>query len=292
VPVPLNRRTFWRFATRLSLERCARDGYLSLIVGWSDGHAHSWTGVCALGRSLAVSPKGAELAIRFPIKEHHRSISIVVADDHPSVRHGVADLLRSNSSMNVVSVCNDGPTALEAIRKWSPDVAVLDIFLPGLTGLDVLARIAADGLATKVLFLAATASERQHTRAVVQGIVFKEEALTELVGCIRTLAEGQRWSSSALVSAALEHETKRRSPSQHLTQLLTIRERQVVLLIADGLSNKEAARRLGLSEGTIKIYLYNIYRKLHVNNRTALAAVAIAHRNDLTSTRGHKKVKS
>jgi len=71
--------------------------------------------------------------------------------------------------MNVVAVCSDGTRALEAIRKWSPDVAVLDIAMPGLSGLDVLATIAADGLATRVVLLAATASDEQIARAVAGG---------------------------------------------------------------------------------------------------------------------------
>ena len=154
----------------------------------------------------------------------------------------------------------------------------------------MLASIAADGLATKVVLLTATASDRQLLRAIadgVHGIVLKEEALTELVRCIRAVAEGRKWLPMALVNAALERETKRRSTSQRLTQLLTIRERQVVLLIADGLSNKEIGRRLELSEGTVKIHLHNIYQKLQVNNRTALAALAIAHRDELALPGGN-----
>jgi RNA polymerase sigma factor (sigma-70 family) len=218
------------------------------------------------------------------MKDQRRSISIVVADDHPVVLHGLADVLRANSDMNVVAVCSDGATALEAIRKWSPNVAVLDILMPGLTGLDVLARIVADGLATKVVFLTATASDAQLVRAVsdgAQAIVLKEEALSELVQCIRAVAEGRVWLPLAVINAALEREAKRRSKSQILTQLLTIRERQVVLLIADGLSNKEVGRRLQVSEGTVKIHLHNIYQKLQVNNRTALATLAVTHRDEL-----------
>jgi two-component system, NarL family, nitrate/nitrite response regulator NarL len=224
------------------------------------------------------------------VKDQEHSISIVVADDHPFVLHGVADVLRSNPDMDVVAVCNDGATALEAIRKCSPDVAVLDIAMPQLTGLDVLASIATDDLATKVVLLAATASDEQIVRAIargVRGIVLKEEALTELARCIRAVAEGRKWLPVALVDAALERETKRRSTSQRLTELLTTRERQIVLLVADGLSNKEVGRKLNLSEGTVKIHLHNIYQKLHVNNRTTLATLAIAHRAELDLPEGN-----
>ena len=126
------------------------------------------------------------------MKDQNRPISIVLADDHPVVLHGVAELLRSNDDMNIVAVCSDGATAVEAIREQSPNIAVLDISMPGLTGLDVLASIAAEGFPTKVVLLAATASDEQIARAVaggVHGIVLKEEALSELVQCIRAVAE-------------------------------------------------------------------------------------------------------
>src|SRR5262245_6246088 len=98
--------------------------------------------------------------------------------------------------MNIVATCSNGATALEAVRKWSPNVAVLDISMPGLTGLDVLARIAAEGFPTKVVLLAATANDQQIARAVadgVHGIVLKEEALPELVQCIRAVVKGCQW---------------------------------------------------------------------------------------------------
>jgi two-component system nitrate/nitrite response regulator NarL len=218
------------------------------------------------------------------MKARSRCISIVLADDHPVVLRGLADVLRSNPDMNVVALCSDGATTLEAIRKWSPNVAVLDVLMPEMSGLDVLTRITADGLATKVIILTATASDAQLLRAIAagaQGIVLKEEALTNLVQCIRTVAEGRPWLPSAVVNAALERETGRRSASQHLTQSLTMRERQIALLVADGLANKEVGRRLEVSEGTVKIHLHNIYQKLHVNNRTTLAALAITYRDEL-----------
>src|SRR5262249_25019582 len=258
--------------------------------GWYRGHLGTRARLCAWWIAYRLEfLSGCRISnpVVGVVKDQHHSISIVVADDHPVVLHGVADVLRSDSDMNVVAICRDGATALEAIRKYSPNVAVLDIVMPGLSGLDVLATIAADGLATKVVFLAATVTDEQVARAVaggVRGIVLKEEALTALVQCIRAVAEGRQWLPVARVNAALERESKRRSTSQRLTQLLTIRERQIVLLIADGLSNKEIGRRLELSEGTVKIHLHNIYQKLQVNNRTSLATLAVGHRDELVVT--------
>ena len=105
---------------------------------------------------------------------------------------------------------------------------------------------------------------------------------------IRTVRSTRSQSTSADESfnAALERETGRRSAHQRLTQLLTTRERQIILLVAEGLSNKAVGRRLELSEGTVKIHLHNVYQKLQVNNRTTLAALAIAYRDELALPRG------
>jgi len=92
------------------------------------------------------------------------AISIVVTDDHPAVLHGVVDVLKSNSDMNVVAACTSGTAALRAIRELAPTVAVVDILMPGLNGLDLVASISAERCPTNVVVLTATASEEQLTR--------------------------------------------------------------------------------------------------------------------------------
>jgi len=215
-----------------------------------------------------------------------RVTSIVVADDHPIVLHAVTGLLNSQADMKVIASCSDGTAAVDAIRKWSPDIAVLDIAMPGFSGLDVLASIAAANAATKVIFLTATAKDDQLLTALARGakgIMLKDTALQDLVRCVREVAAGRNWFPTDVVDAALERETGRRLQRELIEEGLTARERQVMLLVSEGLSNKEIGRRLGLSEGTIKIHLHNIYEKIGVPNRTALTAVAIAHRDELVS---------
>ena len=193
------------------------------------------------------------------------TISIVLADDHPAVLHGVVDVLRSNSDMTVVAACTDGATALNAIRKSAPTVAVLDIYMPDLSGLDVLTRLSAERSMTKVVFLTATANDEQILTAVARGakgIVLKERALSELVQSVRAVAAGSTWLPPDLIDAALEREVGRNSVRRRLGQSLTCRERQITLMVAEGLSNKEIGRRLDVSEGTVKIHLHNIYKKI------------------------------
>jgi DNA-binding NarL/FixJ family response regulator len=219
------------------------------------------------------------------MKPRFRPISIIVADDHPAVLHGVINVLQLNGDMKVLAACPDGAAAMQAVRKLKPDVAVLDIMMPGFTGLDALTSIVAEGQPTKVVFLTATATDAQLLEAIAggaMGVVLKDEALDELVRCIRAVATGHHWLPSHLIDAALERESERSSMSLRLAQSLTSREREVILSVAEGLSNKEVAHQLSLCEGTIKIHLHNIYKKIGVSNRTALTGLAITYRDQLS----------
>ena len=210
----------------------------------------------------------------------HTPISIAVACQ-PAFLHDITAILKSNSDMTVVASCSDGTAALQAISLLTPTVAVLDCSMPGLTGLDVLARISADRRATKVVLL--TASYRELLAAFARGakgVLLKEATPPELVHCIRHVAAGGHWLPSDLIDATLERDS-RRSASQRMFGSLTKREQQIVMMVSDGLSNKGVGRRLDLSEGTVKVHLHNIYRKLSVNNRTALTAMAVGSREDL-----------
>ena len=209
-------------------------------------------------------------------------ISIVVADDHPVVLHGVAGILRVQADMTILAACSDGASAANAIQQFAPDVAVLDIAMPSVSGLDVLSSVIASGLDTKVVFLTALASDDQILTAIAngaKGIVLKDAAFESLVACVREVAAGRQWFPVDLVETALRRDTQQRAESRRFVQRLTEREQEIVLLVAEGLSNKEIARRINLTEGTIKIHLHNIYDKLEVPNRTALTALAITYQH-------------
>jgi two-component system nitrate/nitrite response regulator NarL len=200
------------------------------------------------------------------------SISIVLADDHPLVLRGAAEILRAQTNMNVLALCTNGRAAAEAIRQLAPDVAVLDIVMPGLSGLEVLSAVTGEGNITKIVFLTAFGTDDNVLAAIAngaQGIVLKEAAPDSLVDCVRTVAAGRQWFPTDVVEPALRRDAVRQEEIDPFA-LLTPREQQVVRLVADGLSNKEIARRLNTSEGTTKTYLHTIYGKLEVPNRTAL----------------------
>src|SRR6266511_4067311 len=121
------------------------------------------------------------------------AISIVLADDHPVVLHGMASILRTQPDIKVVALCGDGIAAAKSIRTLVPDIAVLDISMPGLNGLDVLSGITSDGLSTKVIFLTAVATDSQILTAITRGakgIMLEDMATESLADCVRQVASG------------------------------------------------------------------------------------------------------
>jgi DNA-binding NarL/FixJ family response regulator len=216
-----------------------------------------------------------------------QSISVVVADDHPVVLHGITEILRPQPDINVVAACSGGRDATAAIRQFAPDVAVLDIVMPDLNGLDVLLSTVKHGSKTRVVFLTAVSTDDRILAAMTsgaKGLVFKDAALDNLVDCVREVARGKLWFPNDPVGAARERETGGRADDKCSIGALTPREGQVALLASEGLPDKQVARQLNLRESTVKRHLHNIYKKLGIPNRTALSALAITHRDRLTST--------
>jgi two-component system nitrate/nitrite response regulator NarL len=223
-----------------------------------------------------------------------RPVSVVVADDHPVVLHGITEILQAQPDISVVAACSAGRAATEAIQQFAPDVAVLDIIMPDLNGLDVLSSIVRDRFKTRVVLLTAVATDDRILAAMTggaKGLLFKDAAPDNLVDCVREVAKGKLWFPNGLVDAALERESGRQADGKCLIGSLTAREGQIALLVSDGLPNKQVARQLNLAEGTVKLHLHNIYEKLGIPNRTALSALAITHRDLLTSAEyiaGHR----
>jgi DNA-binding NarL/FixJ family response regulator len=204
--------------------------------------------------------------------------SILVADDHPYILQALEGLLGRQRGFEVIASVGDGPSALSMIRRLRPDIAVLDVNMPGLSGLDILRAIAKDKSRTRVVFLTAAITDGDVLEAVaagIAGLVLKQSAPDTLIDCLRRIGSGGEWLPPELVKAALTRETKRREEERLLEQVLTAREVEVVRLAAIGLSNRSIAGKLGVTEGTVKLHLHNIYTKLGVSNRTELTAMAL-----------------
>ena len=203
-----------------------------------------------------------------------------------------SDIVRNlgdHTDINIVLACSTGKVAAAAIRQFVPDVALLDIEIGDLNVLDILSSIAADGLKTKVVCLTGPAFGDGLTTAIAmgaKGILSKQAAPQNVVDCIRDVFHGEKWLPASLLDAQPEREMRPRRQGKRAMKALTVRERQIALLVCDGLSNKQLGEQLNLTEGTVKVHLHKIYRKLGVRNRAALSALAMASRASLkVSTR-------
>lgn len=207
--------------------------------------------------------------------------SVLIADDHPLVLRALKDLISSEADFEVTAAVTDGASALSSIRYHPPNLAVLDLTMPGHSGLSLLKIIAGEALPVRVIFLTASISDEQILDAItagVFGILHKESAPEVLIECMRHVAAGQKWLPPELVEPAITRQNDHRNRQRLQSELLTVREAEIVRLVSEGLSNKHIARNLGVSEGTVKIHLHNIYQKLRVDNRTRLAAMAFGWR--------------
>jgi len=206
------------------------------------------------------------------MSKRRQKVLLLIADDHPVFLRGLTSVFKAHPDIKVVAQCRDGLAAMQAIRELAPDIAMLDIAMPGLNGLDVLASVNAESLETRVMFLTAAVTDTQITDAIsggAKGIVFKSSSPDEIARSVRKVAAGKYQFPKDLAEAVRKRHARRQRP----IQLLTPRESDVTRFVIKGLSNKEIGRQMHLSEGTVKIHLHNIFKKLNVSNRTALATM-------------------
>ena len=213
-------------------------------------------------------------------------VSVIIADRFPIFLCGLASILLEQDDFDIVASCCNGTECIQAIRKLSPHLALLDISMPGQSGLEILATTAAEGLRTRVLLL--TASMEAHELAIAAargayGVVPKDASPETLIRCLRRVAAGRRmlpFVSSGEEPRRVQGRPARNRDTQDKLSLLTERERQIMQLVSEGLSNKEIGHWLDISDGTIKVHLHNIYQKLAINNRTTLAALAMCRQTE------------
>jgi DNA-binding NarL/FixJ family response regulator len=204
-------------------------------------------------------------------------ITLILADDHPLILDGMENLFRLEKDFKVMARCLDGEETLTAVRRHKPHVLILDIRMPGKGGLAVLQAMREENLATPVVLLTAAVDEDELAEAIrlgVRGLVLKELAPKLLVQCIRQVHAGGIWLEQHSVSTALQKLLQREAGRQEVAQMLTPREIEIIKQVAAGLRNLQIAKRLFISEGTVKIHLHNIYQKLNIDSRTKLTRYA------------------
>jgi two-component system nitrate/nitrite response regulator NarL len=203
-------------------------------------------------------------------------LSVVIADRRPVVLHCLSNLLDAEQDFRIVARCSDGASCIEAIRIFLPDVAVLDLSMLDMSGLAFLAKVGSQKRRTRLVCFGTSVEERELTALAGVGarsVFLQDQEFGTLAQTLRQIAASQAvWPLASLGDAA--NHAKIMAPERSLT--LTERERQIMHLVSEGLSNKEIGRRLSVSDGTIKVHLHHIFEKLQISNRTSLAALAIS----------------
>jgi DNA-binding NarL/FixJ family response regulator len=205
------------------------------------------------------------------------TIRVALADDHPIVLDGLEQLFRLEPDFELVARCRNIDEALSVIRRQAPDVLVLDLLMPGGSGLELLRAIHGEDRPTRVVLLTAVADDDQLLEAIrlgAEGIVLKDMAPQFLVQAVREVHRGESWLEKGLGGRALRRLLSREARGGAVQALLSAREREIVRLVAGGLRNRAIADRLAISEGTVKVHVHNIYQKLDVNGRIELTIYA------------------
>ncbi|MBQ4469712.1 MAG: response regulator transcription factor [Synergistaceae bacterium] len=200
------------------------------------------------------------------------AIRILLADDHPLTRSGIAEFVKREDSFELVAEAEDGTEAWDMIEQLRPDVALLDIRMPGLDGVSVAQRVKLAGLNTAIVMLTSYDAQQYviaSLRAGARGFVLKTVSPKELTTAINTVAKGGLYLDPEVASVV--------GSQDFIPEQLSAREREVLLLAAKGLSSKEVAKRLYISERTVQTHLASIYDKLGSRNKTEALLLALKY---------------
>ncbi len=209
------------------------------------------------------------------------SIKVMLADDHVLIREGIRQLLEFDGSIEVISEVNDGEECLNELLHVKPDVLLLDINMPKKNGVEVLEEIHRRNIDVKVLILTVHNEIEYLVKAVdigVDGYIVKDSGSAELKKAINCILNGENYIQPSLIPALNKRLVSRDSDKDKI-ELLTKRELEVLIQVANGMFNKEIATSLNISERTVKNHISNIFKKIDVNDRTQAAVFAI--KNDI-----------
>ena len=204
--------------------------------------------------------------------------TIVLADDHPIVRHGLRTVLAAAPGLEVVGEAADGLEAVEVVGRLQPDVLIVDVLMSGLSGLDVTRRVRQRSPLTIILVLSMHADEAYVLEALrngAAGYVVKDASGADLVQAVRTVANGGRYLSPSISARAIDAYVERaKGAALDLYDTLTNREREVLHLAAEGYGNPELARRLAISTRTVETHRAHLMQKLQLQSQTELVHYA------------------
>ncbi len=207
-------------------------------------------------------------------------IRILIADDHGIVRHGTHSLLEKEADFEIVGEAEDGRAAVEMTEALKPAIVVMDIAMPHLNGLDAAAQIVRRQPDVGIIILSMHEEEDYLVRALsagVRGYLLKETAQVELVRAVRSVAQKKAFFSPAIAKMLVEDFTRQMQKKgvADSYELLTEREREILQLLAEGKSNKEAATVLNVSPSTVETHRNNLMQKLNLHNTAEIVLYAV-----------------
>jgi len=208
----------------------------------------------------------------------NKLIRVVVADDHTVVRQGLCALLSAQSDLTVVGQTGEGLEVVDLVAKHKPDVLVLDLMLPNVSGFDIARQVAKLHPRCRVLILSMHATKAYVAEALrcgAAGYALKASDATEILRAIQEIAAGRRYLPPSMSEADLEPYETRDSGEFDPYDTLTGRERQVLKMVAEGLTNAAVADKLSISPRTVEIHRANAMRKLDLQNHAALVRYAV-----------------
>ena len=214
------------------------------------------------------------------------NITVCIVDDHPIFRQGLRQVLESDPHLRVVSEVGDGATALEQIQSLHPDVAVLDIELPGLDGLDLARNLQSLRCPVAILILSMHKEEQVVNAALdagVKGYILKENAVAEAVKAVKAVAAGEIYLCPAVSSYLLRrrHRAEALRTQKPVLDRLTPTERRVLKLIADNKTSRQIAEQLFISIRTVETHRANLCAKLDLRGSHPLLQFAIQHKSEM-----------
>ncbi len=208
------------------------------------------------------------------------AIEVMLVDDHSIVRQGIKSLISQDQGIKVVAEASDGKEALDLVKTKQPDVIVMDITLPVLNGIDASIAIKKRDKNVKILILSMHENRVFIEKALdcgIKGYLLKESAADEIIKAIKEVYAGRYYLSSKISSLVIQDYVENKKSKAKLSPktTLTSRERSVLQLVAEGLSNKEIAKKLNLALKTVLVHRNNIMRKLNTHNQAQLIRFAL-----------------
>jgi DNA-binding NarL/FixJ family response regulator len=215
-----------------------------------------------------------------------RKVRLILADDHPVVRHGFKEIIEKDEKFQIIAECGNGMEALSLLRELEPDIAVLDISMPDLNGLQIAKKIKSENAKTEFIILTMYEEEEYFDEAMnvgVKGYILKESALTDLLGAVQSVSDGKHFISPAISDYLIRRNKNIKNVKSSLPSMdeLTTVERKVLKLISENKTSKEIGELLFISYKTVQNHRNNICNKFGLKGYNKLLQFALENKKFL-----------